>query len=451
MRSLGARVLVSAAVVLTAFLGLTALALDRAFRDSAVSAARERLQAQIYMLQGTAELAASGQVLLPDRLPDPRLDSAASGLYAQLVEPSGQIAWRSRSLVGTALEVPPLPPPGQEYFGASRTVAGVPVLSLALTVARERAPAPPRVFTLQMAEDQSALSTQVQRFRRSLTAWFVGAALVLLLAQTLILRWGLAPLRRVAREVGEVERGEKQRLEGRYPSELQALTRNLNALVAAADARLERYRNALGDLAHSMKTPLAVLRSTAESEAGDEALRPVLLEQVARLSQSVDYQLQRAAAAGRSTLGVQVAVAPLLQRVAASLRKVYASKGLSLEVEVDPGLQFRGDEGDLFEIVGNLADNACKWAGSRVRLRAEATAGRVGGSAGLRLCIEDDGPGLAPRHLDRVLRRGERADPRTEGHGIGLAVVGELVSRVYEGALSVSRSELGGACFEVRL
>lgn len=451
MRSLGARLLVTATAVLVAFLGLTGLALDRAFRNSAEAAARERLQAQIYMLLGAAEMATSGQVLMPDRLPDPRFSSPGSGLYAQLTNPSGAIAWRSRSLVGTALELRSLPPPGGEAFGPGATAAGTPVLSLALTVVWETGPGRAHQFTVQVAEEREVLERQVQSFRRSLWAWFAGAAVVLLLVQTLILRWGLAPLRRVAQEVGEIERGAKQSLEGQYPSELQPLTRNLNALIAGANARLERYRNALGDLAHSLKTPLAVLRGTAEGTASEGEMRTVVAEQVARLSQTVEYQLQRAAAAGRSALATPVPVAPVVNRVVASLQKVYAAKALSFDVQVEGTLTFPGDEGDLFEIVGNLADNACKWARSRVRVQAGVSPEADTPQRRFLLVVEDDGPGLAAEEFQRVLQRGVRADPATEGHGIGLSVVNELVHAVYGGALSCRASDLGGACFEVRV
>lgn len=450
-RSLGTRLVVTATAVLAAFLGLTGLALDRAFRDSAQTAARERLQAQIYMLLGAAEMAASGQVLMPDRLPDPRFSAPGSGLYAQLTEPSGAVAWRSRSLVGTALALRSQPPPGGERFGPEVTAAGAPVLSLALTVVWETRPGSERQFTVQVAEDLGILDGQLQSFRRSLWAWFAGAAVLLLLMQLLFLRWGLAPLRRVAEEVGRVERGEKQRLDGDYPSELQPLTGNLNGLIATAEARLERHRHALADLAHSLKTPLAVLRTTAQGGAGAEEMRAVVVEQVARLSQTVDYQLQRAAAAGRAALASPIAVTPVLERVAASLQKVYAEKRLTFTLESARDAGFPGDEGDLFELLGNLADNACKWARHEVRVSIANDATRPGRASAFLLVVEDDGPGLEPEQFERVLQRGVRADPGTEGHGIGLAVVSELVRTVYGGTLALSRSALGGARFEVRI
>jgi two-component system sensor histidine kinase PhoQ len=305
-----------------------------------------------------------------------------------------------------------------------------------------------RRFVFRVAESHQDYDSQVNQFRRTLWVWLLAAGFLLLLAQGSILRWSLRPLRRVAREIAEIESGTRDRLTEGYPRELRPLTGNLNAFIHESHSRLERHRNALADLAHSLKTPLAVLRSTVEGGSSRQEMQSVVEEQVARMNGTVEYQLQRAAASGRSAMAAPVRVAPLIQKVAASLAKVYATRGLQFEVRIDETLYFHGDEGDLMEIVGNLADNACKWARRRVGIQAEA---QTAPGADFILDIEDDGPGIPAEKRSAILARGGRADPTIEGHGIGMAVVRNLVEEVYQGTLDIDTGRLGGAWIRVCL
>jgi len=452
MLSVSARLLIAASVVLMAFLGLTGLTLDQAFRESALTAMRSRLQAQVYMLLGVAEFDPGEGLLLPDALPEARLSSPGSGLYARVTDADGIIIWRSRSTLGLAL--PPFPvvqSPGEFHFQAVQGQADSPPLfTLSFTVSWEVLPDTYRRYAFQVAETRQSFAAEVGGFRRSLWGWLLGVAVVLLLAQGVILRWSLKPLRRVAREVMEIEAGQRAELAGPYPKELRALTSNLNALIQHSQAHLERYRNALGDLAHSLKTPLAVLRGVVEKESLPSELSNTVQEQVERMNRTVDYQLQRAAASGRIALAAPVPVAPIARKVMDALAKVYADRSLRFQRHVDEQLVFYGDEGDLLEILGNLTDNACKWARSRVDIRAYpfAAASR---RAGLVVEVEDDGPGIPSAKRQLILKRGERADPSVAGHGIGLAVVRDIVEEVYQGTLEIADGTLGGACIRVRL
>jgi two-component system sensor histidine kinase PhoQ len=303
-----------------------------------------------------------------------------------------------------------------------------------------------RHFTFEVAESREILGIQMAHFRRSLWGWLGAAALALLLVQGLVLRYGLAPLRRVAAELADIESGARQRLSAHYPRELGRLTERINAFIETGRGRLERSRNALAELAHSLKTPLAVLQSTLDGDADAKDKRRILKEQTARMHRTIDYQLQRAAASGPTPLAPAVELAPLAHRLRDSLLKVYAGKGLSMEIDVDAGIAFHADEGDLVEILGNLLDNACKWADARVRVRAGC-----GDIDGLWLRIDDDGPGIPADQVDAVLTRGVRADATTPGHGIGLAVVREIVVEAYGGEISVADSDLGGAAVEIRM
>jgi two-component system sensor histidine kinase PhoQ len=269
-------------------------------------------------------------------------------------------------------------------------------------------------------------------------------ALVLLAAQWAILRWGLSPLRRVADELTRLEQGEQERIAGDYPTEVQRLTGNLNALLARERAQRKRYRDALADLAHSLKTPLALLRAGLREQARGAAPARALDEQVDHMDRIIAYQLQRASTAGRSRLSAPQPVRPVIERMLAALAKVYADKPIAAQVDVDAAVRFRGDEGDLTELLGNLLDNAFKWARARVRVSVDTSRGR------LVLAVEDDGPGIAPDEAQRMLERGVRADQSMPGQGIGLAVVRDIVE-AYEGELRIERSSLGGACVKLVL
>ncbi len=250
----------------------------------------------------------------------------------------------------------------------------------------------------------------------------------------------MAPLRRVAVEVRRIERGEQARIEGRYPQEIIALTENLNTLIQQERVRQGRYKEALSFLAHSLKTPLAVLRNALAEPA---QLPSAVEQQVKRMDDIVQHQLGRAAAGGATRFAPPVQVAPVLERIAGALRKVYAERGVGLTVDCPADLSWRIDEGDLFEVAGNVMDNAAKWARQSVRAGASLEAGR------LVLVVEDDGPGFSD--TESILQMHVRLDERVPGHGVGLAVVNDLVAS-HHGQLKLTRSPaLGGARVEIAL
>ncbi|MCC6596441.1 MAG: GHKL domain-containing protein, partial [Rhodanobacteraceae bacterium] len=304
-------------------------------------------------------------------------------------------------------------------------------------------------LTIYVAEDSATLDQQRVAFRRTLLFWLgiLGTALLLLLL--LVLRWSLAPLRRVAIDLAEVERGAQERLGGAYPIELRGLTRSIDNFIEGERERVKRYRNTLSDLAHSLKTPLAVMRSQLESEADGKTLRWNVLEQVGRMDEIVAYQLSRAATSGHQTFATPLPIEPYAEEVVRSLEKVYAGKNILCEFELDAAARFHGDQGDLLELLGNLLENAFKWARRRVLLGTQVVAGEQ--RAGMTLWVEDDGPGIADDQVEHLLQRGVRGDERVQGHGIGLSIVQDIV-KAYRGELQVSRSPLlGGARFSVTL
>lgn len=449
--SINQRLLIAASVVLVAFLSLTGIALDRAFRESALLAVQDRLQAQVYMLLGAANLNGENRLTVPDVLPEARLSTPGSGLYAAVVDMDDVVVWRSPSTLGLELAFSAVPEPGMTFFTRLDNADIGPLLALNFTVNWEIGAGEFRRYTFWVAESQNAYERQVASFARNLWLWLLAPLLGLLLVQSLILRWGLKPLRRVAGEIAAIEAGRQAELRGVYPKEMKPLTESLNQLIQQGYALLERHRNALGDLAHSLKTPLAVLRSALDNRTDEAHLRQTLAEQVERMVQTIDYQLQRAAASGRTALVQPLAVRVVAEKILASLAKVYADKKLVFELQAAPTLEFPCDQGDLMEVLGNLADNACKWARSRVTMRLRLLADDSGPRKGLVLEVEDDGPGIPPQQRRIILERGERADAEVAGQGIGLAVVRELVEEIYQGRLEIADGELGGTCVRVTL
>ena len=455
-RSLQARQLLAASVGLVAFLALTGLALDRAFFDVASQGQRDRLQAHAYAYATAIEFDRDGGIIAPEAPPDGRFDRPGSGLYAEVVMPKAR--WVSASARGPRLPVGPMLAPGREEFsrpigilGSDGKPGAVYRYGMGLAWAPDADPRSEIPYTIYVMEDAGTLPRQVSVFRQALWGYLGIAALILLLLQGLIVRWGLRPLRRVELELKRVQRGAAERMSERHPRELEPLTDSINALIASEREHLDRQRNVLADLAHSLKTPLAVLRTQLDSGTDDAALRSELDTQLQRMNELVGYQLARAASGGHSLFAAPVEIEPHAIRIVEGLEKIYAARGVLCEFEIDPAARFHGEPGDLQELLGNLLENAFKWARSRVLLEVEVGDAAAGRRPGLRLAVSDDGPGIAPERIDRLLQRGVRGDERVQGHGIGLAIVDDLV-RGYRGELDVGRSEeLGGARFRVRL
>jgi len=445
MLSLRSRLLLAATVVLAAFLGLTGFALDRAFRDSAEAALRDAMQAQLYGLLAAAELSDTGELLVPDLLPESRFSAGGSGLYGLVVDGDGAVVWRSPSSVGRSIRAKERLAPGARGFGKEFTADGGAVYAFRYGVTWQGVDGNTFDFTITVAEDLERFTTQVDAFRRSMSLWLAAAALVLIAMQGTILRWGLAPLREVADELVAVESGRKSALTGAYPEELTGLTEHLNTFIRNEREHLERHRNTLADLAHSLKTPLAVLRSLSDAEGAKTA---PIREQVERMTNIVDYQLRRAATAGKTTLLTPVSVRGVVDKILTTLRKVYADKEVVADIQLADDLQFFGEEGDLYEIFGNLLDNAFKWCRSRVDIRAKAVEEPSQRRAGIDITISDDGPGVPRALLNEVTARGVRAVSDNPGQGIGLAVVHEIVTS-YGGALEIGKGDAGGAAFSV--
>jgi two-component system sensor histidine kinase PhoQ len=261
------------------------------------------------------------------------------------------------------------------------------------------------------------------------------------------LRLGLRPLARLEQEIGEVEAGRRDRLGDGWPRELAGVTQNLNALLEGERARLGRYRSTLGNLAHSLKTPIAALRSLIGAGSLDLA---AVSPQVERMQSIVEHQLRRAVLAGGGSTVAATPIRPPLVDLAAALEKVYRDRPVRCELDVPAGLSYPIEAGDLMELAGNLLDNACKYGRGRVLVRARPEERPQWRRPGLLVSIEDDGPGIPAADRARVLERGVRADESVAGQGIGLAAARELV-QAYGGTIEIGESRLGGAAVRVGL
>jgi two-component system, OmpR family, sensor histidine kinase PhoQ len=446
--SVSRQLVIAVAVPLLLSFVLTIVVLDRVFRDSATRDLREQLEQEVVSLVTATELTDTGTMDLRLLDPESRLSRRRSGQYAAVRTQSGTVLWESPSLAGLPVNFGPPVAKGQASFFTTTLADGTVLGILNRGLEWDYAPGSTEDLVFSVAEDQAGQAARRHHFRRLLVAWFGGLAVLLLAVLGGLLRRVLRPVRRLEQEIAAVDSGQRAQLGDGYPRELAGVARSLNALLDSEQRRIRRYRDTLGNLAHSLKTPLSVIRAAL---AGGAEQRVGLNLEIDRMAQIVDRQLQRAAMIGGSTLGqAAVPVGPVIAELRAAMRKVHARKDLIIEVEVAADAGFVGDRGDLLELLGNLIDNACKWCRGTVRIQARLDVVMPPGRS-LTIRVEDDGPGIAPENRARVLNRGVRADERAPGHGLGLAMVADTVA-LYGGELLISESPaLHGACLDIAL
>ena len=445
---LQSRLLLIAMLVLGASLGAVGWGLDSAFEKAVFAGAEDRLRAVVYSLLSAAR--EHDDSLTFNALGEPRLSQAGSGLYAYVDASSGEVVWRSPSvetLSNSRISIqPPIarrPAPGEFRFDLARLDLEPPRFVMAYSVFWEPLDAE---MTFWVLLDKRPYIERISTFRRNAAGGLAAAAAIFVAIQLAALRWGLRPVRTMANRVRGLEEGAQGDVGDDYPRELLGLARNLNRFIANEKANRERYRQAMDDLAHSLKTPLAVLKNAVRELNRPQA--ELFGEQVERMETTVGHQLACALAVRTVLPSTGVAVLPVAKRIVHALERAYQDKRLAVELPCDDAAQsdlvVRVDERDLMEMLGNLIENAFKYTRTRVRIDAQAT------PRGVLASIDDDGTGIAPDQRDLVLRRGTRADAATSGQGIGLAVVAELAS-LYDGRLTIGDSDLGGAAVRLEL
>jgi signal transduction histidine kinase len=431
--SLAFRLVASAAVWCALWLSAGGYALSTLFGRTVERNFDVRLGVLLEGLVAGSELVEDGTLQLRPQLGEPRFDQPLSGWYWQISD-GKQVVRRSPSLWDGRLPVDLAP----DRLVAAFDVLGPDRQPLRLLVRPITLPGAQQAFVYAVAGDRREIQADRQSFNRllifalgALFAGVVGAVLVQV-------RFGLEPLRRMGRALSGIRAGKAARLEGEFPAEIAPLATELNALLDHNEALVERARTHVSNLAHGLKTPLSVLTNEARRSHG--ALAELVTRQVALMRRQVDHHLARARAIATGTiLGARTDVLPVLEDLRRTLERIYAEKALAIEVVCRPEVAFRGARQDLEEMLGNLLDNACKWARARVSVRVEFAGEQ------LRVAIEDDGPGLPPTRRAEVLERGRRLDEQVPGTGLGLAIVADL-AQLYRGRLVLEGAGSGGLC-----
>ncbi len=446
--SLKSRLIFSAGLMIFILLPIIGFLLKNAFENQLISSIKNELSAYSYSILAVAEVE-NNQLVMPELLVENQFNVIQSGLYATITALDSsdnknaiKTLWRSHSFFG--VEVPsrlPSPVIGNTQFtqltfaNESHFVFSFSV-SFSQSFASDVTPKNLKDFpiSIHIVKNLDDFEALVEEFQQQLWAWLIVLILLLIFVQIFWLIWTLKPLTVLKNELEQVEQGQMKQLEQLYPKELAQVTNQLNLLLHTEQRQRQRYRNALSDLAHSLKTPLAVMQSQSELTKSSQ-------QQLSLINQMIEHQLKRAQSAGESSWHLGVKVQDVLERLINSLHKIYRDKDLYFEKNCDEMAVFKGDEADLLEMLGNVLDNACKAAKSTIFVSV------IVKEAVLTLIISDDGPGISAELTENILSRGVRADTYRQGHGIGLAIVRDLVLS-YQGKINISHSvSLGGAEF----
>lgn len=448
--SLRWRLLAATAVALAVALAIAGALIAGLFRQHASAQFEAQLLHQLDQVTAWLEIDAAGRPRLTGGLSDPRWARPYGGLYWQIqpLAPTSAPPLRSRSLWDAVLPLPPDPLDAVDLHRHRLAgPGGAPVQALERRVTPPGAAGPWRVA---VAADVRELQAAVSAFERAVAASLAVLGAALMAVAWVQVRVGLRPLRDLQTAVQAVRSGRRSRLEGRFPAEVAPLVEDFNRVLAHDEQVVERARRLAGNLAHAIKTPLAVMTGLAgDPGLPREALARQLQEQVEAVRRQVDWHLRRARAASATGAGRRTAVVPVLEGLLRVMRRVHAPRDDRTPPEltlVPPpaDVHFAGETQDLQEMAGNLLDNACKWACGRVTVTVERQGPRLG------IVIEDDGPGLAPEQRAAVLGRGVRTDERVPGAGLGLDIVREVAS-LYGGELRLGAATLGGLRAELWL
>lgn len=428
-RSIGVRLLLAVLVMVGLALPIAGVLLSHHYHSSATQAFDERLAATLNVVMAGVTYDTIEQQLVYDRaLGDPRFDNVYSGWYWQITD-GAQNTLASRSLWDQRLPVI-----DNENLSA-RSLTGPRGQSLRV-VERDIYLAPLAApLHISVAAQDDVLARDIGEFQRLLWGGLVGLGVLLLGVLALQVRWGLAPLRRLHANLHDVEQGRAEQLDTRLPDELATLAGSMNAVLARDQRLIERGRHTAGNLAHALKTPLSVMR--LQLRQLPEANRVAWEVELARVDSAVRHHLARASAAGEGVrfapIDLHATLAPLLN----GLARLAQRRGITLRQTWPRGVKVHMDEQDIQELVGNLMDNALRWAHSDVQLQVATDAQQ------LTLTVSDDGPGMSETECQQAVQRGKRLDEQRSGSGLGLAIVTDLTA-LYSGHMQLSRAKTGG-------
>lgn len=440
--SLRVRLMLGAAVTVSVFMLALFPALQQVFTSALEESIEQRLAADASALISAARIS-QGQLRMPEKLPGEEFDILPARQLGFIYDNKGSLLWRSRSSENVQISyTPKYDGHGHEFMRAQDT-AGREffVYDVEVNLLRGQSAA----FSIVTMQPVSDYQLMYDNLRQQLYVW-LGLALLLLLGFLWLgLGWGIRSLRSLSAELDDVETGKRAALSDEHPRELLRLTRSLNRLLESERQQSERYRHSLDDLAHSLKTPLAVLQGVGEvilAQPSSAEQARTLQGQVNRMNQQISYQLQRASLRKSGLLRYQVKLQPLLTSLIEALDKVYRDKQVVISQEYSAELRVPVEQGALLELLGNILENAYRLCISEIRITARLT------EMDCELIVEDDGPGVPKHQRERILKRGERLDTQYPGQGIGTAVVKDIIDS-YAGQLFVEDSTLGGAQFRV--
>ena len=424
------RLTLTSLAVLGVFLTVSGILLTQAFNANIRASADAQMRLVVYGLLGSADASGSG-ISFPANLPEPRLDQSGSGLYARLLDGSGKMVWKSPSALGLEIEASeqPLPAAPGSFVYKDRGSR----LELLYGFIWESDV--DRGYTLHVLSDAEPFRMREEAFRDALVAGLGISALLFLCIQFLLLVQGLAPIRRMSETIDAIESGTVQRIGEDYPPDLLVLARRLDAYISHERELQRRYKSAVDDLAHSLKTPLSVLAAEFESSSLKE--NRAVQSALTQMRHLIRERLGRVRV--RPVLGRRCRLAPVLDRIGTVMDRLYPGKRFVHEIDAKFAVALT--ESDLMELFGSLLENAFRLAKSQVKV--------VFADEGERdLVVHDDGPGIAETDRQRVLVRGARADTAHIGEGLGLAIAVDILS-TYGGALEIGTSDLGGAAIKL--
>lgn len=450
-RSLFRRLVVTATVWTLVALIAVALALTTVFQNSILRALDDRLEAVALTVISTAERLESGRVEPAQPPLDSRYNRAFQGLYWQVNgidgDEAGEVLGESESLLDEVITVrPDAYAEALANFGqpTAYNAKGPDNQLLRVVIQAVELPDEGGRILVVAAEDRRPADAEVRRFAVVTIAIFLVFGIVLAAGVIVQVRVGLSPVLKMRDAVADVRSGRSERVEGDFPVELQPLGVELNSLLDHSREVVERARTHVGNLAHALKTPIAVLLNETASDKSE--LSSLVRRQTETMSRQVDHHLRRArAAAHAKAIGARCDVGEVVDDLTRTLNKIYGRQGKTVEARCEPSLEFRGERQDLEEMVGNLCDNACKWAKARVVVTTGLIEERQ-----VFVRVEDDGPGMDAEQREMALKRGVRLDEEAPGTGLGLSIVVDL-ARVYGGEMKLGVSELGGLCAELQL
>lgn len=447
-KSITLRLFLSECVVLVVFFALVIFTFDYVVVEGF---AKERLQDFVARLELDLQEAvakSNNGLTMPYHFREGRFGDIGADLHG-FVYVNGKEVWRSAS--AEKLPAPSLPEqiePNQSVFAKDFRNPNDPRYVLHKHLSLKNAEDKTADYVITISETDLFANRQMTKLNESLKESMTLLCLALLVVRFLVLRSGLKPIRRIVTDLSAVDEGKKEFLDSDYPKELQGIVSNLNAFINHERVRLERQRNHLADLAHSLKTPLAILRGCTENFSDS---KDTVNEQITRMDEIILYQLQRAFAKTEHTVIKQIDINEVIQKIHISLSKVYLEKNIHFDIQLPDNSIVYCEEGDLYEIVGNLMDNACKWCKARVKVSIELNPRKDRRNYALLLNIEDDGSGIPVGKFNEMLKRGTRADENIHGHGIGVSMVHEII-KLLGGKLDGGKSaELGGMHWRIYL